>query len=78
VKNPSFKRALKLGELEFITEDNPMKERQFNSFDIEVLRAAVLIAKMMVIQRFEKALINYSEVENKYSMVWEGERNNVF
>jgi hypothetical protein len=80
VKNPAFKRALKL-DMTFVPDGGDyvsMKGRQFNSFDIEVLRAAMLIAKMVVIQRFEKTLMNYSEVENKFSMVWEGERNNVF
>jgi hypothetical protein len=82
VKNPSFKRAISVGDLVgSLGEDNKnivTGVNQMNSFDVEVLQSAILVAKMMMIQRFEETLINYSEIDNKFHMVWEGERNNVF
>jgi len=71
VKNPAFKRAMTVSV-------GSINGREFNSFDVEVMYEALKIARMMVTQRLEMALMNYSEVENKFSMTWEGERNNVF
>jgi hypothetical protein len=75
VRNPAFVRAIDSTDL---ADKDYIGNRQLNSFDVEVLYAAMSIARMMVFQRLEMALANYSEIENRFSMAWEGERNNVF
>jgi len=85
VKNPAFIRAIGISDLglnggAFHQTNNPtgLGNRDLNSFDVEVFYEAMKIARNMVTQRLEMALTNYSEIENRFSMAWEGERNNVF